>query len=642
MSIAEVLGPEGPLARQIAGFAVRPQQQQMAEAVAQALTDNGVLLAEAGTGTGKTFAYLVPALLSGKKIIVSTGTRNLQDQLYHKDLPVVRQALAATVRVALLKGRANYLCLYRLERVSSEGRLGDRRLMTELARIRGWSGRTRRGDIAEVSDVAEDSALWPRVTSTAETCLGQECPRIRDCFLFKARREAQEADVLIINHHLFFADMAVRQEGFAEVLPGADAFIIDEAHQLPDLAGHFFGLALSSRQLSELARDTQVEQARDAPDSVDLVERSEVLERATAELRLAFGLQPRRDAWAAVAGVPDVREALATLQAALEDLHESLQQAAERGKGLASCCQRCGQQRERLTAFAADEDARQVRWFETQPRSFMLHLTPLDIADKFRAFMANQPKAWVFTSATLAVGEGFQHFTSRLGLEPSAVLRLPSPFDFARRAVLYHPKGLPDPASPQYTAALIEAVLPTLDASGGRAFLLFTSHQSLQEAARLLAGRMAYPLLVQGTLPKNELLARFRELGNAVLLGTASFWEGVDVRGEALSLVSIAKLPFASPSDPVVQARIKALRQQGGDPFTDYQLPQAVLTLKQGVGRLIRDVHDRGVLMLCDPRLLTRSYGRVFLDSLPPMARTRELAQVRRFFALPVAAADEP
>ena len=634
MNAAELLGPDGPLASQVPGFAPRSSQQQMAEAVAATLGGEGTLIVEAGTGTGKTYAYLVPALLAGARVIISTGTRHLQDQLYQRDLPVVRKALDVPVRVALLKGRGNYLCLYRLQAVEETGRLGSREQVAELHRVRAWSTRTRSGDIAEIADVPETSPIWPRVTSTVDNCLGQDCPRIADCFLVKARREALAADVLVINHHLFCADMAIKETGFAELLPGAEAFILDEAHQLPEVASHFFGKSLGSRQLGELARDTVVEQARDAADFADLRRRAEALEPATNALREALGQADRRAPWREVAELPPVREAVGELSGALDRLREALKEAAQRGKGLENCHRRGEDLTQRLASLTGVESGPDnVRWFETRGRGFTLSLTPLDIAPTFRGRMEGQRGAWIFTSATLAVGQGFEHFAARLGLHDYEGLRLDSPFDFARNTLLYHPPELPDPGSPRHTAALVEASLPVLAASRGRAFLLFTSYRALHEAAELLAGRLDYPLLVQGQRPKAALLRQFRALGNAVLLGTASFWEGVDVRGEALSCVVIDRLPFAAPGDPVVQARIESIRQHGEDPFLSYQLPHAVITLKQGVGRLIRDFTDRGVLVLGDPRIVSKSYGRVFLDSLPPMPRTRKLERVQAFFA---------
>jgi ATP-dependent DNA helicase DinG len=634
MDIARLLGADGPLTRWLPGFAPRLAQQRMAAAVETILSGGGTLVVEAGTGTGKTYAYLVPALLAGRRVMISTGTRHLQDQLYHRDLPLLRQALQIPVKTALLKGRGNYLCHYRLDATEREGRLATREQVAALQRIRDWARRTRSGDIAEVGDVPEDASIWPRVTSTVDNCLGQECPRLQECFLARARREAQAADLLVINHHLFCADMAIRETGFAEILPGAEAIIFDEAHQLPEVASYFFGRSLSGRQLLELARDTRVEQLRDAADFGDLRVRAAALEPAVLALREALGLGDRRALWREVATGPALRAAVMGVATALEQLRAALQEAAARGKGLEHCLQRCEDLAQRLELLSEPaEDEARVRWFETQGRGFVLSATPLDIAPVFQERMNALPGAWIFTSATLAVEQDFTHFAARLGLLDYTALRLDSPFDFARNALLYHPPELPDPATPQYTGALVEALLPVLEASRGRAFLLFTSHRALQEAARLLAGRLRYPLLVQGERAKVALLAQFRALGNAVLLGTASFWEGVDVRGEALSCVVIDRLPFAAPGDPVVQARIESLRQRGENPFLSYQVPQAVIALKQGAGRLIRDSGDRGVLVLADPRLLSRFYGRLFLDSLPPMPRTRRLDRVRAFFA---------
>ncbi len=628
-SVADLLGADGALARLVEGFAPRAQQQAMAEAVARAIDAHGQLVVEAGTGTGKSFAYLVPALLCGQKVIISTGTRHLQDQLFHRDLPTVRDALGVSARVALLKGRSNYLCLHRMDLAGPDGR----RQAADLHRIQAWAGITRAGDIAELPGIPEDSPLWPRVTSTPDNCLGQECPRIGDCFVMKARRGAQEADVVVINHHLLFADMALKEEGYGELLPGANAFILDEAHQLEEVASNFFGLTLSSRQLLGLARDAQLEHQREAGDIQGLADAARRLEKAVLDARLAFGAEVRRAPWQTVGDNQAVSGALEETRAALTELAGYLEQGAPRGRGLENCWRRAQALAERLHLTTEAPPPDHVHWFETHTRAFAVHLTPLDVAPVMRERIRALPSAWIFTSATLAVGQRFEHFAGRLGLDEPHTLQLESPFDYRRNALLYVPPGMPEPNSPGYTGAVVERSVAVLRASRGRAFMLFTSHRALREAADLLDGRLDYPLLVQGSAPRSELLERFRELGNAVLLGTSSFWEGVDVRGSALSCVIIDKLPFASPGEPVLQARIEALRQSGGNPFRDYQLPNAVLTLKQGIGRLIRDVNDRGVLMLCDPRLLGKPYGRIFLASLPPMSRTRALEQVEAFFA---------
>lgn len=631
--VRELLSAQGPLAQALPGYAPRRQQQAMAEAVERSLREAGTLLVEAGTGVGKTFAYLVPALLSGGKVLISTGTKNLQDQLFFKDLPVVRRALGVAVKTALLKGRANYLCLHRLQNLLREGRLNDRTQLAELRRIEQWAGVTRSGDIAELPDVAEDSELWPRVTSTTDNCLGVECPEYQHCHVVRARRQAQEADVVVINHHLFLADLALKEEGFGELLPAANAVILDEAHQLPEIAGQFFGISLSSRQLLELGRDTTAEALREAPDMAALREAAGGLERAVRELRLALGPAGQREPWARIRYKPAVAAGLEALAQRLEALQVELEPAAERGKGLQACLRRTEAVRSRLERLMETEAGESVQWYETYTRAFALNVTPLDVAELFHARLQGHRCAWVFTSATLAVGERFDHFARRLGLAEAETLRLDSPFDYARNALLYQPEGLPEPNDPGYTRGVVERALPVIKASRGRCFMLFTSHRALQEAAGLLEGRCDYPLLVQGRGSRQALIQRFRELGNAVLLGTGSFWEGVDVRGEALSCVIIDRLPFAAPNDPVLAARLEAIRRAGGNPFLDYQLPQAVITLKQGVGRLIRDVTDRGVLVLCDPRLGGKSYGRVFLDSLPAMPRTRSLHEVEAFFS---------
>jgi ATP-dependent DNA helicase DinG len=631
--ISDLLGEAGPLADVLPGFAPRVEQQRMAEATVASIESQQKLIVEAGTGTGKTFAYLMPVLRSGRRVIISTGTRHLQDQLYGKDLPVVREALHAPVNTALLKGRTNYLCLHRLATAAGEGGRLQGRQLHELEEVRAWSGRTRHGDIAELGLLSEDSPVWPRVTSTAENCLGSECEHYQSCFVVKARRHAMEADVVVINHHLLFADMVLKEEGFGELLPGADAFVIDEAHQLPEVASVFFGTTLSSHQLRDLARDIRLEHLREAGDMQDLPDAAGQLEGQVHRVRLALGQRDRRAAWSEVSTDSGLQAALQDLQQSLQQLSAWLAVAAERGKGLESCRQRAVMLRDRLALLQQHASGEYIHWFETFRNSFRLNLTPLNVAPVFRECLETLSSAWVFTSATLAVGDSFSHFAAQLGLEDARTLKLDSPFDYRRNALLYLPENMPQPNQPGYIEAVVACARDVLAASGGRAFILFTSHSALQTAAKLLADDCDYPLLVQGDAPRRELLEQFREAGNAVLLGTSSFWEGVDVRGETLSCVIIDKLPFGSPGDPVLQARIEALREQGANPFMQYQLPRAVITLKQGIGRLIRDQADRGVLVLCDPRLLGKSYGRIFLRSLPEMPRTRDVDDVHEFFA---------
>jgi ATP-dependent DNA helicase DinG len=631
--VAALLGAEGPFAREVSGFKPREAQQRMASAVAKAIDDRETLIAEAGTGTGKTFAYLVPALMSGQRVIVSTGTKTLQDQLFFRDLPRVQSVLGVRLKVSLLKGRANYLCLYRLDQTVREGYTVQREQVAQLAAIRTWSTRTRRGDRMELAEIPEDSPLWPRVTSTPENCLGSECPFFEDCHVVKARREALEADVVVVNHHLLFADLALKQEGFGEILPGAQAFILDEAHQLPELAGQFFSQSISARQITELATDALAECGGVTGAMGLLLEPVEALQEIVRRLRLALDPLPQRGSFGLLETDAGIRGALNELREVLATVSDLIGAQAERSRGFANVFERAQMLSARLDRIVEEADETDVRWYELFPRGFVLYATPLDLAAPMRAMRAATQAAWIHTSATLSVAGDFGHFARQLGIDDPQTLSLESPFDYARQALCYLPQALPEPSARDYTDRVVEAVLPVLEASNGRAFLLFTSHRALRRAAELLEGRVPWPLFVQGTAPRHRLLEEFRASGHGVLLGAASFWEGVDVAGEALSVVVIDKLPFAAPDDPVLQARLEALEHSGINPFMGWQVPSAVIALKQGAGRLIRDVTDRGVLVLCDPRLLGKGYGRLFLASVPPMPRTRDLDDVRSFFA---------
>lgn len=632
--LEQAFSPAGPLARELRGFRPREAQVEMARAAAEAIEQGGNLVAEAGTGTGKTLAYLVPALLSDRKVIISTATKTLQDQLFHKDLPVVRRALAKPLRTALLKGRGNYLCLYRLEHNLGFRAGQDARDARILGQIRRWARSTQTGDIGEAHDIPEQSPSWAAATSTVDNCLGQDCPQYADCFLVKARTRAREADVLVINHHLLWADWTLRNEGFGELLPQAEVIIVDEAHQFLESAAQFLGANISSRQLLDLANDIVIERLREAPDATTLVAEAEQLEHRVDKARLTLGVDARRDAWQSVAADAGVGGAFAALIEQLQTLETHLQGQAVRGKGLESCHKRCMDLQVRLRGFFEGDREKHIRWFETRKRGFSLNQTPLEIAETFTQFRNTTSAAWIFASATLTVAGKFDHFTRQLGLHEARCLAWDSPFDYARNCLLYLPPNLPEPGSHLYISAVLAAALPVLSASQGRAFMLFTSHQALNEAAQVLSLHGEYPLFVQGTQPKTRLLEAFKASNHGVLLGTATFWEGVDVPGPTLSCVIIDKLPFASPSDPVLNAKLESLREAGINPFPAYQLPAAIIALKQGVGRLIRHPDDRGVLMLCDPRLLGKSYGRQFLNSLPRIPRTRSVTDVEQFFAL--------
>ena len=635
MDVTEFLGAEGLLAQQIDGFSYRSQQHEMALSVADLLDTGGTLICEAGTGTGKTFAYLVPVMLSGKKAVISTGTKNLQDQLFHRDLPKIRELMSVPVKAALLKGRANYLCVNRMDIALTDIRGHRKENAEHLARIRQWSTVTQRGDIAEIGDIPEDAMIWPLVTSTTENCLGQDCPSYQGCFLVEARRLAQEADIVVINHHLLCADFSLKDEGFGELLPQADCFIIDEAHQLAEVASNFFGSTISGRQLLELTRDIDAEYHRDFGDLPKLLTRTAAVSKAVKDLRLLFGIDARKGNWQEIENDHRIVNAIMQLSETILAMIETLKTLQGRSKDMDNCIERAEAQLSLLKSFNdADPVEQEIRWFETHKQSFRFNITPLDIADVFAAQMERHPASWIFTSATLSVNGKFTHFQNQLGIDDAETHQWDSPFDYEKQALWYVPKGLPEPSHRDYNSAVAKLSIEILNYSQGRAFLLYTSYRAMHEAAEILESEVDYPILIQGTDSKNALLEQFRKLGNAVLLGTASFWEGVDVRGEALSCVIIDKLPFASPGDPVLQARIDAMKKNGENPFMQFQVPQAAIALKQGAGRLIRDHTDSGVLVICDPRLLSRSkpYGQIFLNSMPAFARTRDVEDIKRFF----------
>jgi len=638
LDLDSIFAEDGVLARAFKDYRVRSQQLEMARTISTAIEKHEILVAEAGTGTGKTYAYLAPALLAGGKVIISTGTKTLQDQLFFRDIPAMREALKVPVTIAMLKGRANYVCHFHLERAKNEGRFMTRDDSRYLSLIERFTKSSDSGDKSTLSEVPENAGIWSYVTSTRENCLGQECAFHKDCFVMEARKRAQGADVVVVNHHLFFADVMLRDEGVAELLPASNTVIFDEAHQLPETASLFFGENLGTSQLLELAHDAHAEGVVSAKDFAALPEGAAALEKAARDLRLVFPQDSVRLPLAAAQAARGFVDALAEVKTRLDALNKLLESQAARSPGLENCWQRGTQFAAQLKRWMDEENSGSVRWVEVFNRAMQLNATPLSIAEIFRKQIDGQTRAWIFTSATLAVKKDFSHYQSQMGLLEAATAYWDSPFDYENQAVLYVPAGMPEPNSREYTEAVVAAALPAIRASGGRAFLLCTSLRAMREAHELLKEAfekegLEFPLLLQGEGTRTELLERFRRLGNAVLVASQSFWEGVDVRGSALSLVIIDKLPFSPPDDPVLAARIEKINREGRNAFMEYQLPHAVITLKQGAGRLIRDETDRGVLMICDPRLLTKQYGKRIWQSLPPMKRTREVVEVEKFFA---------
>jgi ATP-dependent DNA helicase DinG len=635
--LSQIFTINGPLAQSVQGYSERAEQVKMALAIQEAIEKNKQLIAEAGTGTGKTFAYLVPALLSGGKVIISTGTKTLQDQLFNRDLPNVRDALQVPVTVAMLKGRANYVCHDHLHRASQEGRFASREDARYIPIIQAFAENSKTGDKSELTEVPENATVWLTVTSTRDNCLGQDCQYYKDCFVMEARKKALAADVVVVNHHLFFADVMLRDEGVAELLPSANTVIFDEAHQLPEVAGLFFGEDVSTSQVVELARDSQMAQLSLAKDCIALAEALPPLEKACKDFRLVFQFEGSRMPVQKALALKGFEDAFDHIQVKLTELNKVLETQAARDPVLEKCWQRGEALLIQLRRWQRAENDNLVRWVEVFTQSVQLHATPLSVADGFGKQLNAQPRAWIFTSATLAVKSDFSHYQAQMGLHDAETLYLQSPFDYDKQALLYAPTDMPDPNSPVYVASVAAAALPVLQASQGRAFVLCTSLKAMREIHAFLKDSfgshgMEYPLLLQGESTRTELLDRFRAHGNAVLVGSQSFWEGVDVRGEALSVVIIDKLPFAPPDDPVLSARIDKMNAEGKNAFMEHQLPYSVITLKQGAGRLIRDETDRGVLMICDPRLITKPYGKRIWQSLPPFKRTKELADVQAFF----------
>ncbi|MCG9660041.1 ATP-dependent DNA helicase [Vibrio mediterranei] len=635
-TIKKAFASDGALGRVIPGFQPRQPQLDMADAVEQAIHNEDQLVVEAGTGTGKTFAYLVPALLSGKKTIISTGSKNLQEQLFHRDLPLMVEALGFHGQVSLLKGRSNYLCLDRLSRQMMESHTTETQtdLLSQLVKVRSWSSETKSGDLGECDAIAEDSPIIPTITSTNDNCLGKECPSYQDCFVLKARKRALDSDVVVVNHHLFMADLAIKETGFGELIPEAEVFIFDEAHQIPDIASQYFGQSISSRQIQDLAKDIEIGYRTEARDMRQLQKAGDRLSQSAMDMRIVLGDTGFRGNWRDAVTSPSIKRELDRLLDAINLVIDVLKLALGRSQLLDTAFERANLIKGRIERVCDVTITGYSYWYDTSPRHFSLHITPLTVADKFHEQVEMKGGAWIFTSATLAVSDDFGHFTSRLGLIPKQQFSLPSPFDYPTQARLCVPRYLPEPNSQGLAQKLVNMLSPVIEENQGRCFFLCTSHSMMRELGEKFRESLSLPVLLQGETSKQKTLAEFMELGNALLVATGAFWEGIDVRGDTLSCVIIDKLPFTAPDDPLLKARIEDCKLQGGDPFQQVQLPDAVITLKQGVGRLIRDQKDRGALIICDNRLVTREYGATFLASLPPIPRTRDLGTIRQFLAL--------
>lgn len=632
---------DGRLTRALKGYVPREQQLSLASLISEAIEDKTVLVAEAGTGTGKTFAYLLPGLVSGKKMLISTATKTLQDQLFNKDLPMLVKALGLSIRVQNLKGRANYICRYRVVLHAEEGQFQTPQAAHEILLIREKLGQLKNGERSELPEIKEDSPVWPYVTSTADNCLGQECPEHQHCFLLKARRRALEANVVVINHHLFFADALLKESGLGELLPGVEVVILDEAHQLNEIATHFYADRISTRQWRDLVDDMLKEwPVLDLPNQ-PLKALSLKMDVLIDALLLHASMKEERMPWDALCNQSAFMQVWSEWMALKDAFLKCLEDpnVAEIA-GLTQCKNRLLEY-EKIMALFTNSKSENICWVEKFKQTLVFHATPYDIANTFSSLLKLDHSAYIFTSATLTLGSSFDCFTKPLGLLNTNQVLLPSPFNYQEQALLYLPRSLPDPKNPEYYPKLLARVLPIIDACGGRCFFLFTSHRALKEVAQLLSNTLKYPLLIQGDEAKPILLEKFREYGNAVLLGTSTFWEGVDVKGEALSCVIIDKLPFASPGDPVVRGKMDYLESQGISSFDAYSLPNAVIALKQGVGRLIRDFQDKGVLVLADPRITAREYGRVVLSSLPNLPKTRDEQTVLNFIKNNISKKDE-
>lgn len=629
--VKQVFSKDGGLGRAIEGFQPRDEQVQMALAIDNAIENHQQLVVEAPTGTGKTFAYLVPALLAKKKTIISTGSKNLQDQLFNRDLPTIADALHFSGTTALLKGRANYLCLERLDYAIAQGVLGNKEVLADLKKIRHWNARTQTGDFAECTSIAEDSPIFSQLVSSTESCLGTDCPKYEECYVMKARKKAAQADVVVVNHHLFFADMAVKENGFGEIIPAAEIVIFDEAHQVPDIAAQYFGETLTSRQLFEFCRDLVLIYRTELKDMKQLEAVSDSIHKAVQDFRLTLTNESLRGNWRDVIAQEAVQQTISVLQEKLTFALEVIEPARKRAQSLSNIFDRVKAFSELLDRLCATEVTGYCYWFETFGRHFSLNITPLSVAGRFSRQMEKQEAAWIFTSATLEVAGKFDYFCHRMGIRSGEQLRLESPFDYPNQAILCVPRYLPQANTANTLTELAKRLLPVIEANKGRCFVLCTSYFMMRGFAEYFREHSDLNVLLQGETTKTQLLDKFVNEEKSVLVATTSFWEGIDVRGEALSLVIIDKLPFTAPDEPLLQARLEDCRLQGGNPFNQIQIPEAVITLKQGVGRLIRDVNDKGVVIICDSRLVMQRYAPTFLQSLPNAKRTRSLRNVVQF-----------
>ncbi|MDP8052794.1 ATP-dependent DNA helicase [Pasteurella atlantica] len=629
--IIESFDTNGVLSKNIKGFSPRDAQSKMAKLVGVAITYKNSVVVEAGTGTGKTFAYLVPALLSEKKTIISTGSKNLQDQLFNRDLPTIQKALNYTGKIALLKGRANYLCLDRLDQLIAMGVAGDRSVLADLSKVRKWQTATKTGDLTECISIAEDSPILPQLVSTTDNCLGSDCPQFKECYVVKARQKAMSSDIVVVNHHLFCADMAVKETGFGELIPEAELVIFDEAHQLPDIASQYFGKSLTSRQLLDICKDSNIVYRTELKDAKQLGTASDHLQKVIQDFRLLLGGTTVKGNLRELFQNQQVTDGLNKLVENIEFLSEVVKKSLGRSDTLDKIFERLAEVKNFLKAISDTSVTGYCYWYEGNGRYFGLHITPLTVADKFGDRLNLQKIGWVFTSATLEVGGKFDHFCQRLGIESAHKMILQSPFDYQKQSLLCVPRYLPATNRNNTLSELGKMLQPVIEANKGRCFLLCTSYFMMRGLADFLRENSNLNVLLQGETSKSELLEQFTKKKHSVLVATQSFWEGIDVRGDALSLVIIDKLPFSSPDEPLLKARMEDCQLQGGNPFNDIQIPEAVITLKQGVGRLIRDIKDRGVILICDSRLVNRQYGATFLKSLPRSKRTRDLQKVVNF-----------